>query len=262
VSPSALWTREQQEDKAMKTTVRTSVFAVFAGVLLFGALGSALAGASSPTPAKGCLPACQKALVACQAKVACCARKVLRLKREIKECQAALSACEESRFQMPGDGWPEDGYPSGGAPLAYQDNEDGTFTDLNTGLMWEIKGGADDVADYNNPHDVDNGYTNPDGTAFTEFLKKLNARVGFAGHNDWRLPTVKELESLVDYSKDHPAVSDELPGATASSFYWSSTDALNTLGDGIAWYVSFGYGSGDFFYKHFGLHVRAVRGGW
>lgn len=38
------------------------------------------------------------------------------------------------------------------------DNGDGTITDTRTGLMWEQKVMLDDVVDYGNPHDADNGY--------------------------------------------------------------------------------------------------------
>ena len=42
--------------------------------------------------------------------------------------------------------------------------------------------------------------TEPDGTAFTLFLKTLNEQ-SFANHSDWRLPTQNELLSIVDNSK-------------------------------------------------------------
>lgn len=63
-----------------------------------------------------------------------------------------------------------------GAQPSYRDNGDGTITDLNTGLMW-IQDPGDKVDYYD---------------AISPF--------SFAGYNDWRVPTIKELYSLMDFS--------------------------------------------------------------
>ena len=65
-----------------------------------------------------------------------------------------------------------------------QECGDGTMMDAETGYQWEMKHVSDGVADFSNPHDVDNEYTwtsledgnaeNSDGTLFAVFLKKLN----------------------------------------------------------------------------------------
>ena len=64
----------------------------------------------------------------------------------------------------------------------FVDNGDGTVTDRETGLQWEQKVTGSDGPNLADPHDVDNEYTwseggdftAPDGTAFTDFLVKLN----------------------------------------------------------------------------------------
>ena len=188
-------------------------------------------------------------------------------------CLEELAACQA----QPGLSFPGDGYT--GAPLSYEqpDPPDGTFTDLNTGLMWEIKLPEDDLACVSweqidrDVHCVQNGYTwtadpypyPPTGTAFTEFLAGLNADDGFAGYTDWRLPTVKELQSLVDYSQlTPPVLKDEegemlLPGATASTYYWSSTPDASF--GSYAWVVQFFYGHVYSNEKSLEHQVRAVR---
>jgi hypothetical protein len=235
----------------------------------------------------------------------------------LEQCEDELAAClAEPCAIFPGDGWPDDppdyALP-GGAPLSYTDNGDGTFTDDNTGLMWEVKTGIvgdpvacvhgsfppscwADVANVNNRWtwtEADDDPTDPDGTAFVFFLEMRNHTCGgqmfevecdsdadcagethpycgLGGHMDWRLPTAKELQSLVDYSVPYPGPvvkqdPEGLPGATAPSYYWSSTaDASN---DGNAWNVHFAgghVGSGYVGYNLKGndFHVRAVRGGW
>ena len=78
---------------------------------------------------------------------------------------------------------------------------------------------------------------------------------GFAGHQDWRLPNVKELFSILDYANLGPAAS--IPG-TGTGFYWSATTV--TFNSANAWIVFFNLGWVDNFDKTTSQHVRAVRG--
>lgn len=71
-----------------------------------------------------------------------------------------------------------------------------------------------------------------------------------------RLPTVKELLTLVDYERSDPAT--ELPD-TASDLYWSSSTYRNF--PTLAWFVYFSFGYVYANIKDFGYRVRAVRGG-
>jgi hypothetical protein len=89
------------------------------------------------------------------------------------------------------------------------------------------------------------------------------ASLNLGGHDDWRLPTVKELSTLVDSSYYVPAINTTYFPNTQSGFdycyYWSSTTNAND--PYVAWYVEFGGGGVYNLYKGYSLYVRAVRGG-
>jgi hypothetical protein len=142
-----------------------------------------------------------------------------------------------------------------------------------TGLIWEVKTNKDNVKNYNNPHDADNTYTwydsNPatnggnagtsgSGTDTEDFIAELNA-ANFGGHNDWRLPTIKELSTLVNSSIVIPSIDAAWFPNTVSSSYCSSTTYAGYTG--YAWSVDFGIGGVYGHYKSYSYYVRAVRGG-
>ncbi len=121
----------------------------------------------------------------------------------------------------------------------FVDNGDGTITDSATGLMWAQ---SDDGVELDWQ----------DALAYAE-----DSELG--GFTDWRLPNVKELQSIVDYSRSPSATDaaavgpaiDELFSATEITneagdsdygYYWSSTSAQFTSGQPYyyAWYVAFG----------------------
>ncbi len=165
------------------------------------------------------------------------------------------------------------------------DNGDGTVSDTRTGLMWEKKDSFDAADSIDcpgsptcvNPHDADNRYTlsidgsMPDGSAYTDFLAKLNGGSGFAGHTDWRLPTVDELQNLVDHATFDPAINAAFNKActatctvatcscTVRDDYWTTTPVAD-IPTNSAWIVNFNRGiveaRDD---TTIALYVRAVR---
>jgi hypothetical protein len=172
---------------------------------------------------------------------------------------------DSSGSVIPCAGTGQDGEIQAGKVLAYVDNGDGTITDLSTGIMWEKK------SDDGSIHDVENDYTW--SSAFAVHVAGLNGGGGFAGYTDWRLPNVKELQSIVDYERGNPSIDPAfntgcVPGCTVTSCsctesgdYWSSTTRAD-FPDSV-WYVDFITGHVDDSGKGDvdGTQVRAVRGG-
>jgi hypothetical protein len=124
---------------------------------------------------------------------------------------------------------------------SYTDNGDGTVTDTSTGLMWQ-------QAVSSNSMTWEQALTHCEG-------------LNLGGHTDWRLPTIKELRSLVDYSQYNPAINTTYFPNTAASWCWSSTTDAGTAY--YAWLVHFGYGFdlSSYNYKYYDYYARAVRGG-
>ncbi len=82
----------------------------------------------------------------------------------------------------------------------------------------------------------------------------------FAGFTDWRLPTKRELESIVESSCHTPSINDTVFPNTPPNAAWTGTTA-----DGsptAAWFVEFANGEVRGAGKSSGgFHVRLVRGG-
>ena len=123
----------------------------------------------------------------------------------------------------------------------FVNNGDGTITDTATGLMWSRD---DSGVGMDWPHAL-------------AWVRQKNVE-NYLGHNDWRLPNAKELQSLVDYSRSpdttHSAAIDPLFNATQLTnlagqpdfgFYWTGTSFLHPHGRAVdAVYVVFGRGLG------------------
>lgn len=123
------------------------------------------------------------------------------------------------------------------SPLNYTYNPD-TVTDGKTGLIWQKN-------DDNTPRIW------ADAITYCDALE-------LGGYTDWRLPTKKELITIVDYKKSSPPVidADSFPG-TVPMDYWSSTTYAGK--PKTAWGVYFGNGMVDGASKLENKYVRCVR---
>ena len=127
------------------------------------------------------------------------------------------------------DGVYATGCPSEGRFVA---NGNGTVTDTCTGLMWQ-----QDTADVNDDGEISARADSEDRVRWCEALAYCeNLELG--GHDDWRLPNVRELQSIVDYGRAHSAID---PVFDTSPFFWSSTPS-ESVSDS-RWGISFHVGS-------------------
>ena len=113
----------------------------------------------------------------------------------------------------------------------FVENHDGTVLDRATGLIWQH---ADSGKALDWQHAL----------AFCQDLS-------LAGHDDWRLPDVKELQSIVDYSRGPtstgtPALDPIFSVTDPESYFWSSTTHLNGPEPSHAAYMAFGRAMGYF----------------
>lgn len=185
-----------------------------------------------------------------------------------------IVSCPESGNAYAG----QDGNYQGSAPQ-YQNNSDGTVTDLVTGLMWSQS------PDFNGDGVIDS----KDKMTFSQALSSADSST-LAGYDDWRLPTIKELYSIVTF--DGLDVSDCGVGGSCTAVpflntayfgfgygdtaagermidaqFWSSTQYVSTTMGGNA--TAFGYNFADGRIKGYPIssprgettqYVRYVRG--
>ena len=131
----------------------------------------------------------------------------------------------------------------------YIDNGDGTVTDSGTGLMWQKE-----TADING----DDVYNSSDEVTWKNAISYCEGLV-LGGYNDWRLPDIQELRSLVDYSRSSPAI-DTSVFQCFEPTYWTSTTTVG-IGPSFAWNITFLHGEDGASRKEYPGYVRCVRGG-
>jgi hypothetical protein len=113
---------------------------------------------------------------------------------------------------------------------------DKTITDQRTGLEWQK---------------TDSGmmHTWQNALGYCEDLS-------LADKTDWRVPNIRELKSLVDYSRSYPAIDPAIP--CQSSSYWSSTTVANDASASV-WIVFFANGDDIWQLTTENAFVRCVR---
>lgn len=103
----------------------------------------------------------------------------------------------------------------------FTDNGDGTVSDINSGLMWM----KDETPELN----------------WNDAMSYCNS-LELAGYKDWRLPSIREIGTLIDISFKDKCWFDKasFPGTKTKplGFYWASSTYASTFG----WGVNFQFG--------------------
>ena len=114
----------------------------------------------------------------------------------------------------------------------------GEVLDKTTGLIWTRDNVGDEELDWAD-------------------AKKACAKLELGGRS-WRLPTVQELLTLVNYERTEPAIDVEAFPSCKSACYWTSTPYASSP-SGYAWCVNFDDGGSGWLDQGSEFFVRAVR---
>lgn len=120
-----------------------------------------------------------------------------------------------------------------------KDNGNGTLVDEITGLTWQQRPTAEAL----------------NWSAANRYCDELS----LAGHNDWRLPTIRELRSLSDDRLVEPSFNQKLLPSAGAADWWSATIQANR--PERAWYLDSRTGLVTYREQTESLRVLAVRGG-
>ena len=122
-------------------------------------------------------------------------------------------------------------------PPSFIINDSDTVTDNNTLLMWQRQ---------------DDGTTRTWANA-----EPYCSGLSLGGQSDWRIPEIRELQTIVDFGKSGHLDATYFTGTDSTGYYWST----NYLGSNSkAWYMRVGHGTVGDLDKGNTLYVRCVRG--
>jgi hypothetical protein len=121
----------------------------------------------------------------------------------------------------------------------FTDNGDGTVTDSHTGLVWQK--------------------IQPSSTLTWEEALAYAEGLVLAGKSDWRVPNIKELQSLNEVKLSKPSFNKNYFTSIVSGNFWSSTTLVQSTGK--AWDINVDYGIVSYNDKTLKENIICVRGG-
>ena len=153
----------------------------------------------------------------------------------------ACAATGQDGDHRAGVEWPSPRFEAGAGPEA------DCLTDRLTGLVW-----------LQNSDQAGGGRT---WHGALDYVETLNSGAGFCGHNDWRLPNLNELESLIHAGQADSAawLNTQGFGNVRPEFYWSSTTSAGSMNN--PWIVEMRSGAIALGHTAGSEYVWPVRGG-
>lgn len=161
----------------------------------------------------------------------------------------------------------DDGYYQRGKARSYSRSSVGVVTDNVIGLQWQdnesvqrpwlIQENYEKCRGLNGQTKDTSKCTDTSGDTAVTYCSNLLLDGG-----GWRLPTIEELETLVDDGHQDPSTTPGIFQHIISYSYWSSSTPTYPDNNGNAWVVYFGVGNTYTYYKNYpDFYVRCVRGG-
>lgn len=134
------------------------------------------------------------------------------------------------------------------------DNSGGvTITDLDTGLMWQQC-----TYGYSGNACISGSSINLNWQQALELPVSQNATGGYAGFNDWRLPSISELRTLAAFNCYSPAINLMAFPNTENKWFWTSSPF--TYLDTYSWKINFVSGTENFYGRRTEYNsIRLVR---
>ncbi|MCI5211772.1 MAG: DUF1566 domain-containing protein [Candidatus Electrothrix sp. ATG2] len=175
-----------------------------------------------------------------------------------KEIQDAITRLQQQPTSLPPT------YPPERQIGHYIIHRNSTVTDTSTRLMW--KRCSEGLSGVNCEHGNADTYT------WDYAIQRFRYGSSYAGYSDWRMPTIRELKTLVycsngtgvnntcgcKYRSRYPTINIQIFPNTSSSVYWSASP-YNTSHTGGAWGVYFNDGCAAGYARNDSYTVRLVR---
>ena len=128
---------------------------------------------------------------------------------------------------------------------------DGTVSDTETGLMWQR-------CSYGQTYNVETQLCEGSTPSLTwqEALRGAKNDTT-ANHDDWQMPNIKELASILEHNCTEPSINENVFLGTELQNYWSNTSGVSTMSS--AWVYQFDSGLNSLHAKTSNVYLRLVR---